>query len=243
MGKQVSSELATQLSDTTLSPEVSPSRHAILDATVRAKLAAEAARLREGDDALRSAIETALERENIDRERSNDDHDHDHDHDGNGTGGAVEHGNVKNSTVLLGDLEEVRQKVDRYRARASLVDHPEVKEASEAVASCYRTNSTTTLNCWSEVAAFRNAVAKLEQVVVAPIFRSFATDADLVSFLAIRRLATVARRSGRFLAGARARLRCPRMFTHIHTSPLHKTRRPYLPPCMTPSSFAASETC
>jgi len=68
--------------------------------------------------------------------------------------------------VLLGDLEEVRQKVDRYRVRASLAELPEIKEAREAVASCYRTNSTTTLNCWSEVATFRTAVAKLEQQYV-----------------------------------------------------------------------------
>jgi len=72
---------------------------------------------------------------------------------------------AKNSTVvLLGDLEEVRQKVDRYRAR--LTKHPEVQNAREAIASCYRANPTTTLNCWSEVAAFRTAVAKLEQQYV-----------------------------------------------------------------------------
>jgi len=74
---------------------------------------------------------------------------------------------AKNSTVvLLGDLEEVRQKVDRYRARARLTEHPEVQNAREAIASCYRANPTTTLNCWSEVAAFRTAVAKLEQQYV-----------------------------------------------------------------------------
>ncbi|KAH9174253.1 hypothetical protein EDB89DRAFT_1954017 [Lactarius sanguifluus] len=83
---QVSPELASQLSDATLSSDVSPARQAVLDASVRAKIIAEAARLHEGDD----------------------------------------HGDVKNSTALLGDLEEVRQKVDRYR------------KASEAVASCYR---------------------------------------------------------------------------------------------------------
>jgi MICOS complex subunit MIC19 len=119
--------LASQLSDTTLSPQVTPARHAILDSDVRAKISAEAARLQQdgGDgDELRRAMEAALERENIDRERSSDGDDGD--------------GSVKNSTVLLGDLEEVRQKVDRYRVRASLVDHPEVKVASEAVASCYR---------------------------------------------------------------------------------------------------------
>ena len=182
---QVSSELASQLSDTSLSPEVSPTRHALLDQSVRAKISAEAARLRgragaDGDDAnhgddvdiVRREIEAALERENLDRERGMA---------GDAADGA--HGDVKNSTVLLGDLEEIRQKVDRYRVRASLADHLGVKEAREAVASCYkyaspvsllfifihiiifnRANSTTTLNCWSEVAAFRGAVAKLEQV-------------------------------------------------------------------------------
>jgi hypothetical protein len=73
-------------------------------------------------------IEAALERENLDRER--------------GMAGDADadaaHGDVKNSTVLLGDLEEVRQKVDRYRVRASLADHLSVKEARDAVASCYQ---------------------------------------------------------------------------------------------------------
>ena len=122
---QVSPELASQLSDATLSPDVSPLRQAALDAGVRAKISAEAASLHNGDDVLRREIEAALERENLDCERSM-------------AGDADEHGDVKNSTALLGDLEEVRQKVDRYRARASLVDHPDVVKASEAVASCYR---------------------------------------------------------------------------------------------------------
>ncbi len=78
---------------------------------------------------MRREIEAALERENLDRERSMT---------GNEGDGDGAHGDVKNPTVLLGDLEEVRQKVDRYRARASLTEHPEVKEAREAIASCYR---------------------------------------------------------------------------------------------------------
>ena len=144
---QVSSELATQLSDTSLSPEVSPTRHALLDQSVRAKISAEAARLRgrtgaDGDDAnhgddvdiVRREIEAALERENLDRERGMA---------GDAADGA--HGDVKNSTVLLGDLEEIRQKVDRYRVRASLADNLGVKEAREAVASCYKYASTVSL--------------------------------------------------------------------------------------------------
>ena len=75
-------------------------------------------------------IEAALERENLDRERGMVG-------DAEAEGGAA-HGDIKNSTVLLGDLEEVRQKVERYRERASLTDHLSVKEAREAVASCYQ---------------------------------------------------------------------------------------------------------
>jgi len=80
---------------------------------------------------VRREIEAVLERENLDRERGMTGD------DSSDTAGAA-HGNVKNSTVLLGDLEEIRQKVDRYHARASLTDHPEVKEAREAVVSCYQ---------------------------------------------------------------------------------------------------------
>jgi hypothetical protein len=63
------------------------------------------------------------------------------DADAAGAGAGAEsgaHGDIKNSTVLLGDLEEIRQKVERYRERASLTDHLGVKEAREAVASCYQ---------------------------------------------------------------------------------------------------------
>lgn len=109
---------------------------------MRAKISAEAARLRgrtDGDnhddisdgDIVRREIEAALERENLDRERGMAG-------DAAGADADGAHGVVKNSTVLLGDLEEIRQKVDRYRVRASLADHVGVKEAREAVASCYQ---------------------------------------------------------------------------------------------------------
>ena len=158
---------------------------------MRSKIGAEAARLRghtnndgEGVDIVQREIEAALERENLDRERGMA---------GEANAGAESgsHGDIKNSTALLGDLEEVRQKVEKYRERASLTDHLGVKKAREAVTSCYqlrpvsslfslffplnihfrpppmhayRANPTTTLNCWSEVAAFRSSVAELEQV-------------------------------------------------------------------------------
>jgi MICOS complex subunit MIC19 len=87
---------------------------------------------------VRREIEAALERENLDRERGMAGG---ADADAAGAGAEAEsgaHGDIKNSTVLLGDLEEIRQKVERYRERASLTDHLGVKEAREAVASCYQ---------------------------------------------------------------------------------------------------------
>ena len=47
-------------------------------------------------------------------------------------------GSVKSSTALMGDLEEVRQKVDRFQARRALSEFPEVQAKSEAVVSCYK---------------------------------------------------------------------------------------------------------
>jgi hypothetical protein len=91
---------------------------------VCAKISAEVVRLHEGDDVLHCEIEATLERENLNCERSM-------------ASNADEHGDVKNST-LLGDLKEVCQKVDRYCVHTSLADHPDVKKASKAVASCYQ---------------------------------------------------------------------------------------------------------
>ena len=47
-------------------------------------------------------------------------------------------GDVKSGEVLLGDLEEVRAKVERFQTRQQLVELPELKTKGEAVVSCYR---------------------------------------------------------------------------------------------------------
>ena len=85
-------------------------------------------------------VEAALERENLDRERGMAGKSEGAEGaPGAESGGShAQHGDIKNSIVLLGDLEEVRQKVERYRERVSLTDHLGVKEAREAVASCYQ---------------------------------------------------------------------------------------------------------
>jgi len=90
-------------------------------------------------------------------------------------------GNVKNSAALLGDLEEVRIKIEKYHANRNTSEFPEVDASSAALVECYRLiytyffslsfstlicrkNKTTPLNCWSEVGKFKSAVEKLEQV-------------------------------------------------------------------------------
>jgi altered-inheritance-of-mitochondria protein 13 len=47
-------------------------------------------------------------------------------------------GNVKSSASLMGDLDEVQKKVERYHAKRDSADYPHVKEQSEALVSCYR---------------------------------------------------------------------------------------------------------
>ena len=74
---------------------------------------------------MRQQIEHALEKENLDRERGM-------------VGDAEEAGGVKSSAALMGDLEEIRSKVDRFKERRGLKDFPTVKAGAEAVAECYR---------------------------------------------------------------------------------------------------------
>ena len=131
-GLQVSGELANQLSADSLSPDVPPARQSFLDSGVRARIPEEVAKLKEEEEDVRRQIELALERENLDRERSM----------AGGASAASEGedtiGEVKSSATLLGDLEEIRQRVEKYQARQELVDHPDLKSKGEAVVSCYR---------------------------------------------------------------------------------------------------------
>jgi len=107
---------------------------------------------------VRMEIESALEKENIERERGVEGE----------LEGEQEEGEtqVKSSASLRADLEEVQKKVERFQSRRSLEDVPDVKEAKEAVVECYRRNTATTLECWKEVAVFKGSVAKAEQKFV-----------------------------------------------------------------------------
>lgn len=91
---------------------------------MRARIQAELDRLRQEEEEVRSEIERALEKENLDKERPADDEE-----------GST--GSLKSSAALMGDLEEVRQKVERYHRR-SLEAEPELQAKSQAVAACYK---------------------------------------------------------------------------------------------------------
>lgn len=112
-----------------MSADTSPERQSTLDAHVRARIQAELQHLRAEEEIVQKEIELALERENIDREMSSA---------GGEPSDEVAEGDAKNSTTLMGDLEEIRTKVDRFQARRQLSDYPAVKESGEAVVLCYK---------------------------------------------------------------------------------------------------------
>ncbi|KAI0062213.1 hypothetical protein BV25DRAFT_1916139 [Artomyces pyxidatus] len=145
---QISGELVSQLSDDPLNPAVSPARQSLIDADIRSRIQQEAARLATDEEVVRTQIEAALERENIHRER------------------ALADEGEASSAVLLGDLEEVRQRVDRFKEKKELVEADGVREAGEAVVACYNAHPKTPLDCWLEVGAFRSAVAQVERKYV-----------------------------------------------------------------------------
>ncbi|KIJ69551.1 hypothetical protein HYDPIDRAFT_172917 [Hydnomerulius pinastri MD-312] len=146
---EFSQDVVNHLSDSLASPETTPERQSTLDAHIRYRIQNELQALRAEEENVQREIQRALEKENIDREIG-------------GIGDTNAHGDVKNSAALIGDLEEIRAKVDRYQTRRQLSDFPFVREAGEAVASCYRSNATTPLDCWREVAQFKAAVTDAE---------------------------------------------------------------------------------
>jgi altered-inheritance-of-mitochondria protein 13 len=121
--------VVNDLSDRLDSSSPSPERQATLDGHIRARIASELAHLREEEAGVRAEIEQALEKENLDREREMA---------GAEEGGEEGAGNVRSSAALMGDLEEVRSKVEKYQARRELTEFPEVKRNGEAVVECYK---------------------------------------------------------------------------------------------------------
>ncbi|KAH7921482.1 hypothetical protein BV22DRAFT_1072217 [Leucogyrophana mollusca] len=157
---QFSQDVVNHLTDRMVSPETTPERQTTLDSHVRSRIQAELEHLRTEEDNVRKEIELALEKENLD-------------HEMNLTGGIATgedtHDKVMSSTALLGDLEEIRTKVDRFQTRQQLSDFPSVKESGEAVVSCYKSHLKTPLDCWREVSEFKASVAHAETQYLASL--------------------------------------------------------------------------
>jgi altered-inheritance-of-mitochondria protein 13 len=127
---QVSQDVIKQLSDHIQSPGVAPERRANLDAHIRSRIQAELEYLRNEEEHVRQEIESALERENLSRERvmAGDVLD-----DNTDAAGAV-----RSSVALLGDLDQIRPKIDRFHARKKLEEFSKVETTNGAVISCYK---------------------------------------------------------------------------------------------------------
>ncbi|KAK7440275.1 hypothetical protein VKT23_017215 [Stygiomarasmius scandens] len=152
---QFSPDVVDQLSDHTASSKPSPERQSTLDEHVRSRIQNEVKQLRKEEEEVQKAIQAALEKENLDREKAM-------------AGDAVESGEagagtVKSSAALFGDLEEIRSKIERFQSRKDLSNYPEIKSSQAALLSCYKAHPTTVLDCWREVSKFKASVAQLEQ--------------------------------------------------------------------------------
>lgn len=169
---QFSPTLVSQLADRqNASPVPTSERQSTLDDQIRAKIKDEVGKLRREEEAVQKQIHTALEKENLDRER-----------DGagelaDGTDSGI--GAVKSSAALMGDLEEIRGKIERFQVRKSLQDWPQVRESREKLVECYRyawhillylalmyplrSHKASSLECWKEVEGFKDSVRTLEK--------------------------------------------------------------------------------
>ena len=94
-----------------------PERQSILDSHIRARIRDEIELLKKDEEDVRWEIELALEKENLDREKS-----------------IATEGDGANGSILLGDMDEMRVRIDKYASRRKSVE----VEAVGAVVECYK---------------------------------------------------------------------------------------------------------
>ena len=117
-----------------------------MDEHIKSRIAAELTRLKSEEAEIVNQVEAALEKENLDRELS-----------------SASEGKETSSVVLERDVEEITRKVERHRERRAGLDG-EMKESREALESCYTRNAGQPLDCWREVANFKQAAEGIEKV-------------------------------------------------------------------------------
>ena len=120
-----------QLVDHQVSTDIPRERQLALDTHIRSRIQSELSHLQQEEQRVREEIERALEKENLDRERALA-----------GEEGALDEaghaGSVKSSAALMGDLEELRQKVEKYHARQESEELSTVRAKGEEVVLCYQ---------------------------------------------------------------------------------------------------------
>ncbi|KAI0713326.1 hypothetical protein C8Q76DRAFT_619880 [Earliella scabrosa] len=151
-----SEDVVNQLVDQKASPAIPHERQLTIDAHIRSRIESELSRLHQEEERVRDEIERALEKENLDRERALAGEESASDEAGPA-------GSVKSSAALMGDLEELRQKVEKYHARQNSEELSTVRAKGEEVVLCYKSHPTTTLDCWKAVEEFKASVAQVEQ--------------------------------------------------------------------------------
>lgn len=106
------------------SPNPDATRQSTLDEHVRSRIQAELARLQSEEDIVRRQIETALEKENLDKEVAH--------------AGKEGEKPVISSSGLKDDLEDIQKRAERYLIRKKMEDKPEIKAKQELLLKCYQ---------------------------------------------------------------------------------------------------------
>lgn len=122
------------------------SRQVTLDSSIQAKIKSELERLRKEEADVRAEIEKAIEKENLAKESK---------YRGQSEG--------KNSNVLRQELDQLRNKIDKYNKKKDISNYAGVKEAQENLVKCYKTQPDRTLDCWKEAEEFKRVVANAEK--------------------------------------------------------------------------------
>jgi MICOS complex subunit MIC19 len=105
--------VVNELSDRLETSETTPERQLILDSHIKARIRAEVAQLEKDEEDVRRAIERAL-----DGEKS-----------------MASEGDGANTSILLGDIDEIRARIDKYASRRK---DEEVGAVGDAVIECYK---------------------------------------------------------------------------------------------------------
>ncbi|KAI0822688.1 hypothetical protein BC628DRAFT_1388605 [Trametes gibbosa] len=151
-----SEDVVNQLADNQASPDIPRDRQLTIDAHIRSRIQSELGRLHQEEERVREEIERALEKENLDRERSMAGEE-------SASDDTAAAGSVKSSAALTGDLDELRHKIEKYHTRQSSEELADVRAKGEQVVSCYKSNPATPLDCWKAVEEFKVSVSQVEQ--------------------------------------------------------------------------------